>query len=793
MLIGEAPGQREDAEGRAFVGRAGQLLDRMLGEVGLSRDDLYITNVVHCRPPNNRSPTRREISACMKWLNYEVSMIKPKIIALLGNVALKAMLGLKGIKKLRGRPIERDGVTYLPMYHPSYILRGDNKDLPTGIADLRTLKDIIEYGGVPEERDLRPTLVDTWPKVEQMLAALTGSVSVDIETTTLYPWAKDARVVMFGFGTRAGEFDVPAFHKDSPWTDKDISRIVELATDKLEDTINVYHNGKYDCLWMKVHYGVNWRNDFDTLLAHYLIDENSLHGLEFLARLYFGAPNWDIPLEEKQGNAPLPKLAKYHAHDLFYTRKLFFELSHELKDKQIKRVFRHILMPAANLFVHMEHRGCYIDATRMDEAERWLRSELTKAELALNKWGKINWGSPKQVGKLLYNDLSIKCPQTTRKGAPSTSESALNQIDHPAVADLIRYRGHRQQLSFFVEGWRPYIVNSRIHPSFKLHGTVTGRPSCEHPNFQQVPRDTRIRSQITAPTGWTLVEADLSQIELRLAAELSRVPSMMEAFRTGLDIHWKTALGELERYAGQRELVLATARAAQGSKTSYAEGIEILRKMGPDAAIDIDPAWKEIRKRAKAVSFGYLYGMWHKKFRIYARDNYGIVISDEEARKSREAFFDLYPLTTWHHSCQRIAADYGYVRTMTGRKRRLPHAQDGHDSPERAEAWRQAINSPIQGTASDLNLMVLLELASAYPRTVVKPIITVHDAILAEVRDDYVERVATRLLEIMRSPVMLKIFDIHFAVPICGEVKLGPWGSGVSLERWRRENAGNQK
>lgn len=785
MLIGEAPGQREDATGAAFVGRAGKLLDKMLAEAELSRDELYITNSVHCRPPDNRTPTRREINACKHWLDAEIAHVKPKVIGLMGNVPLQAVLGLKGIKKLRGRPIERDGITYLPMYHPSYILRGDGREEATGIADLRALKDIIDFGGIPEERALRPTLVDTWSKVEQMIDSLSGVVSVDIETTTLYPWA--GQVVMFGFGTRLGEFDVPVNHPQSPWTPADIQRIVEAATEKMAHTVNVFQNGKFDCLWMKVHYGVEWHNDFDTMLAHYLIDENSLHDLEFLAKRYFGAPNWDIPLAEKQGGAPLPVLAKYHAHDLFYTRKLYYKLKGELeKDELIKRVFVNILMPAARLFVQMEHRGCYLDIKRMGDVEKYLREEMAKAEQALNKWGKINWASPKQVGSLLYDKLKIKCPQKTKKGAPSTGESALNQIDHPAVADLLKFRGHKQQLSFFIEGWKPYIVENRIHPSFKLHGTVTGRPSCEHPNFQQVPRDPRIRSMIIAPPGWTLLEADLSQIELRLVAELSRVPAMVEAFRTGLDIHWKTALGELERYAGQRDLVLATAKSARpNTSPSYAESIEILREIGPDAASDINPIWKEMRKKAKAVGFGYVYGMWYKKFRIYARDNFGINLTDAEAQESRKAYFDLYPLEAWHNRQQRFAREHGYVRTMTGRKRRLPRAQDKDDTYERAEAWRQAINSPIQGTASDLNLMTLLQLAKEFPSYVVRPIITVHDSILAEVRDDYVVRVATRLEEIMRKPDLLTTFDIDFTIPICGEVKAGPWGSGTS--KWRKQ------
>jgi DNA polymerase-1 len=615
-------------------------------------------------------------------------------------------------------------------------------------------------------------------------------VSCDIETTGLYPWDEGAAIVTLGFGTAAGEFSLFINHSDSPWSKTDVKKIIDRINKKLDDCILVFQNGKFDCLWLLVHYGVKWSNDFDTMLAHYLTDENSPHDLEFLAQLFFGAPKWDIPLEEKQGKASMEKIASYHAHDLFYTRRLYFKLKKALsKDPQVEKVFNKLLMPVARLFVEMECHGCFIDHTKHVEAEKFLNNEIRVTTKNLSKWGDINWASPKQVGELLYGKLKLKCPMKTKKGANSTAESALKQIDHDCVADLLRFRGAKQQLSFFVDGWKPYIVDHRIHPSFKLHGTVTGRPSCEHPNFQQVPRDTRIRSQITAPPGYVLLEADLSQIELRLIAEISRDPSMMKAFREGVDIHWLTAMRELERGAGQAELVIETAKTLSQRRgpMKYGEAIEILLEAGPDAAQEVDKVWKELRKKAKAVNFGYSYGMWWKKFIIYARDNYDMKISPEEAQESRKSFFDLYRLEDWHSDQRRYARRHGFVRSLFGRKRRLPQALSYEDTPERAEALRQAINSPIQSCASDLNLAVLLQMSSEFSRLVFQPTVTVHDSILIEVRIDAVDRVVRRIEEIMTGPDILKDFGIEFTVPICGDTKLGPWGSGVSYEKWKRE------
>ena len=254
----------------------------------------------------------------------------------------------------------------------------------------------------------------------------------------------------------------------------------------------------------------------------------------------------------------------------------------------------------------MEANGAFINVKSMDDAEKYLLKEIKSAEAALQKWGDINWSSPKQISHLLYEQLHIKCPVLTDKGAKSTAESALNQIDHACVADLKRLRAVKQEHSFFIKGWRPFIVNERLHPNIKLHGTVTGRASYEHPNLQQTTREPRIRSLITAPVGWELLEADLSQIELRIIGHLSQDPTMMQTFREGRDIHWRTALREVERAAGYPELVLSTASTLTQKKiTSYAEGMKIVFDAGPSACKEIDKQWDNFRYNAKAVNFGY--------------------------------------------------------------------------------------------------------------------------------------------------------------------------------------------
>lgn len=801
MIVGESP----TMSSRAFA-----LLEEALDEQGLDPDKMFLTHAVACRPPELRAPSKGEIKACTVWLQHQIKVIKPKFVLLLGNAPLMSVTGAGGIKKMRGKPFEQNGIIYLPIYHPSFIMR-DPTLRPIFDRDLKLFADIIRRGGIPREERVRSKPVMNEAQLQRMLDSLEGTVSFDIETNCLYPWQTHnekgepdpAKITMIGFGTADGEYSIPMNIMGSPWSVADQRRIVKLITERLEDCKLVTHNGKFDCLWMWVHFGVKWYQlmHFDTMLAHYLIDENDRHGLKYLAQRYCGAPDWDIDSKTKTGHGSLPKLMLYHGHDLYYTRQLSFILGKLLnKEPRVRAVFRKLMMPIARLFTEVEYDGVYIDESKFDTAQAFLRNKYDTALKELKTHADIEWGSPKQLAQLLFGkkkDGGLELPviEKTKKGAASTSESVLKRIDHPCVNALLRFREAKQQLSFFIEGWKPFFHRTEtgvyLHPSFKLHGTVTGRPSCEHPNLQQVPRDERIRSLITAPPGWTLIDADLSQIELRIAAELANEVELLRTFREGGDPHWLTALREIARGGGKVAEVRNTAtvwlrkKDPKAKAPTYSEAIDILLEMGADAAVDIDKGWKELRKKAKAVNFGYLYGMWWKKFKDYARDNYGVIVTDEEAEASRNAFFEMYSgFGAWHKKQKKFARMNGYVATFTGRKRRLPDAMLPEDSPARGAAERQAVNSPVQGFAAELNLMVALQLRAEFPRSQLRIVGTVHDAILMWARNGYEEKIYNRVREIMRRPALFDDFDIELKVPIEGEAVLGAWGAGKSWEKW---------
>lgn len=791
MIIEESPGSSNKSR---------LMIARLMAEAGVDPKSMFVASAVSCDTPDGKSPTDSQIEKCRHWLNAQIKAVKPRFVLLLGASSYFAITGQKGITKVRGKPFEKDGIIYVPTFSPSYALRFPEAEY-TITKDLELFRDIIERGEIPREKKLRFFVVDTMIKLKILCRRMRHQlVTVDIETTGLFPWAKDAKVNSIQFDIKGKQFVVflDAF--------ADPHEVVAML-DAAMETHNVQliaHNGKFDLLYLLVQFGVAWykRIVFDTMLAHFLLDENSRHGLKTLAQHYLGAPDWDVDRETKLGmnltsKKAREKFALYGAHDVYYTRKLRDLFLRLLKQEPaVYKVFKYIMMPAVQMYVEAEFYGAPIDVRRLESVGKELHTRKDAAEKELQRYGKINWASPQQIAHRLFTELKVKVVERTKTGAPSTSESVLKRIDHPAVGALLRFREAKQQLSFFIEGWEPYLVDGWLHPSFKLHGTVTGRLSCENPNLQQVPRDPVIRSIIAAINDlhgeWELVEVDLSQVEMRIAAELSGAKYLLHCFLNGIDVHWLTAMTEIRRGKGKKELIAKTAKLLGCKSSKYDDQVDAMLAAGPDKCIDLVEDWKELRKKAKAVNFGYLFGMWWKKFKIYARDNYGVNVTDQEAQESRENYFMLFPeLEQWQSRQRTYARFRGYVESLSGRKRRLPYAMIRNPKdPRRMEAERQAINSPVQSFANELNLMAALQLREEYDRDTVRIVGTVHDSTLFLVRRAKVVPVVTRMLEIMRRPKLMDKLGIKFTVPLEADAKIGPWGRGINLEKWKKANVG---
>lgn len=780
MIVGEAPGAREDDEHRAFVGPAGQLLDKSLRELaGISRDDCYVTNAAKCRPPDNRTPERAEAKLCSQtYLMPEIDEVQPDFILLLGNVALQAMTGRSGITKHAGIKLTRvlasgKKVTVFPLLHPAAVLR--NPAWAQNFAvDMKRFGELV--AGRPTGPVTRTWLIDTKPKLAALRQKLMDAkrIAWDIETFVLKPpppyvrtnfqewWGEDSMIVTVAFCWQAGHAAVvPLWHRQSPWKYPEF--VLEYLRPGLEreDATYIAHNGKFDARWMLAK-GFAVPQTFDTMIAAHLLEENRSKGLKNLSRTMLAADAYDVGEELKNAHDfDLHRLAIYNAKDADYTFRLFEIFREQLKqDKRVARVFTHLMMPASRALTEIEQTGIWLDPERWrerhDEAIENREKLLTYVRAHCPpELAEINLNSPKQVARLLFEWLELPVLAHTKKGAPSTAESVLLRLArrHKVPTAIIKYRKWAKYLNTYIGPWRFEHCdnNGRIHSTYRTTGTVTGRLSGEG-GIQQVPRDPFIRSLLGAEPGWRFVQGDYSQVELRIAAMLANEPRMLRQYANGEDIHM----------------------------------IRACRMTGKIAA-DVS---KEERKKAKAVNFGYIYGMGAKKFRLYAFDNYGITISVEEAERDREMFFEDYvALRPWHERQRRLARRYRRVVSPIGRVRHLPDILS-QDEDVRAEAERQAINSPVQSLASDLMLFSLVRLHSRMRGTDEAHVLgTVHDSILFAIREEMVDRWVPVIKSTMEDMDTVKrIFGCDITVPIVADIEVGShWGEGTP---WKGELSG---
>lgn len=785
FLIGEAPGESEGRTGKPFHGRSGQLLREELRRVGLP-EDVYITNLVKCRPPENRKPEPAEIKACSVYLQEEFKEHQPKYVMTLGATPTKALTKSARITEVVGKVIERDGMKYMPCFHPAYVLRDPGK-MPEFRRTLKRFKDLVT-GNSPQdsESNLEIRIIDR-SNLEEFQRQFSGESEFvyDLETSGLDHYAPGSYINCIGMYLPASKTAWVLPIRKSPTLPPDAQKklLNWMADQEIE---GIGHNVKFDSLWLRRKFGVSFYNVFDTMLAHYMLDENSPHGLKELARFHLNAPDYDLTTSEKKGNVDAHKLFTYCARDCYYTYELSRIFRRELmRDKETRNLFEMLIMPIARLYEEIECKGHFVNMDKFRETEKQLSLRLSEVERDLNRivGYEVNWNSPPQVGKALYGTLGLTPTVFTDKGAPSTGEAALAELSgHPIVEVLTEYRGVDKMLSTYIEGWKKFMVGPYLFLSTKIHGTVTGRFSSR---LHQVPRDGTIRNLIEAPEGWTFVQADLSQAELRVAGIVSRDPELIRCYANGIDVHWRTTLQVLRMGGSKEDLQIAyrtvqvyQERRGEPIPKVMSEVLDILEGMGPDEAISINKHWKEKRKQSKGINFGYIYGMGAKKFAEYAKLRYQWEVELHESQLIREGFFHLYAaLPSWHDRQRQLVKIDGEVRSLSGRKRRLP----GIWSPDRvlsSECERQAINSPVQGFIGDFKAMGMLSLHDHIPQNVLQIKGEVHDSVLMWVRTDKLQETLPKIKYRMENPDLIQELGIELPIPLVVDIEVGPWGAG---------------
>lgn len=757
MIIGEAPGENEETTGKVFSGRAGQVLNAKLTAAGLDPDGVYVTNVVKCRPPNNRTPERSEREACREFLDAEVGAVQPTHVLLLGNTALQAVAKTSGITNPTKRGVQltvRDplfrGVFVMATVHPAYVLRNPGQDTVFS-EDIRRFARSIR--GELQGMAVKKRYVSSVDGLRQLIAALKALppkavVAYDVENR-YRPWHPDWSIQMLGLSWDGKtSYVVPLYHPQSPFKKKwrEVLRHMKSALER-PDLILVAQNGKHDNVQL-AGAGVFLEHKFDIMIAAHLIDENRPKNLGYLSQAYLGVDAYKGMVElkpEKILQTDLREMAIYNGNDVGYTWQIRPKVKEELEaNPRLLRLFAKLQMPGSHVIQRVEARGMWVDQEKLFDRMALLqgfideRVNLMKSYMPEDWREGFNFNSVQQVSRWLYTSekkggLGLEPMLFTATGNPSTNEDAvLEYMDHPAVQMLLQYRTLQQKwMNTYLVPWSMNLDrNSRIHTTYKLYGAATGRLSGD---LQQIPRDSFIRSIIGAPPGWKFVNADYSQVELRIAAHIANEKVMKRAYLMGQDLHMLQAMNMTGKSA--------------------------------------DQIGKEERKKAKPVNFGFLYGMYPKKFQNYAAKNYGVHFTMTECELARQKYFEMFPgLVAWHERMRRIVHERQYVVSPMGRVRHLPDIMS-RDRSVQMEAERQAINSPVQGTASDIMLFAMVCLEKELDPRKAGMVMTLHDGIGSEVRDDYVDEASVITKQVMENLPLHRTFGLDLSVPLIADVE----------------------
>ena len=591
-----------------------------------------------------------------------------------------------------------------------------------------------EYANV-ESLNNRPHtyyLIDTEDKINDLALKLESAekFAFDTETTSIEPI--NAKLVGMSFSLKEDE----AFYVPVPEDDNEAQKIVGRFKSALENekSQKIGQNIKYDFIVMQ-NYGVELKGDlFDTMVAHYLLQPDGHHNMDYLAEVYLGHKTISIDTligpkgknQRSMREVPLADICEYAAEDADITLRLKNLFESKLKEEGLEKLFYEIEMPLVKVLAQMEAEGVKIDTEALGESSKIMTRKACEIETRIFELAgeTFNVNSPRQVGEILFIKLKIDPKaKPSKQGGYSTSEEVLTKLinRHPIVPLILEYRGLKKLLSTYINAL-PELINSRtgkIHTSFNQTVTATGRLSSSNPNLQNIPiRDDNgkeIRRAFIPNNGEIFFSADYSQIELRIMAHLSKDENMVNAFLSGEDIHAATAAKIFN--------------------------------------VPLSEVTSDMRRKAKTANFGIIYGI--SAFGLADRLN----ISRTEAKGLIDGYFESFPsVKGYMEKSIEVAREKGYVETITGRRRILPDI-NSNNSIVRGYAERNAINAPIQGSAADIIKIAMIRVANRIKSENMraKMIIQVHDELNFSVPADELELLKRVITEEMSTAYQMSV------------------------------------
>ncbi len=602
----------------------------------------------------------------------------------------------------------------------------------------------VEYSNLSDLKSIAHQyyLVDTEEGRQELKRKLLTFDSLSLDTETTNTDAISAELVGLSFAVVENE----AYYVPIPENQDEALKIVNEFKDVYEsdNIVKIGQNIKYD-ITVLANYGVEVRGTmFDTMIAHYILQPELRHNMDYLAEIYLGYKTIHIDeligtkgkKQKSMRDLSPTEVYEYAAEDADVTLKLKNILEQRLHEEGLYDLFANIEMPLVPVLARMEMNGARIDTASLADTSRQFSEKMLNIEKEIHEMAGVNFNisSPKQVGEVLFDKMKIvDKAKKTKTGQYVTSEEVLQSLKgkHPIVEKILDYRGYKKLLSTYIDSL-PQLINARtghIHTSYNQAVTTTGRLSSSNPNLQNIPiRDANgkeVRKAFIPDEGCLFFSADYSQIELRIMAHTSGDKNMIEAFNAGHDIHAATAA-------------------------------KVYKK-------SIDEVTSDERRKAKTANFGIIYGI--TTFGLAER----MQVSRGEAKELIDEYFATYPgVKEYMDKSIQMARDNGYTETLFGRRCHLPDI-NSHNATVRGYAERNAINAPIQGTAADIIKVAMIKIDERMRREGIKSkmILQVHDELNFSVVPEEREIIERLVVEEMQNA-------FHMAVPllaVCG------WGS----------------
>ncbi len=752
-FIGRSPGATEIRnKSRPFDGEAGDVLSIALEKAGMSIEssDVYLANVIRCRPLGDIKPEDALLNRCSKHIIRELEGFKG-LIVLLGAEAIKVFLRRSSVRNAQGFGFTRNDQKFFATYNPAKVFRDDGKKLkPVFEEDIRKVgvwKDII-YNLSYETLSKN----DIDPFISHLFSEYEGPVAFDIETTGLDPFAEDARVlsIALSYGEDNTYFILLPIGEDQDI----INSLKPIFSNKNLKLVG--QHGKFDLNWLRVHYDIECSNYwFDTKLAHFLLEgKQAPSRLKEMVWKYTDYGGYDSDVDvSKLAEASTEELGKYNAMDAFVTFELMKIFKEELTSKQLE-LLTEIMCPSISAFSEMEMGGLKIDYHNLEEFSDKCRNELSELEQKLHSHPVvvdieeengvvINLNSSDQLVRVLKKIGAVPKIFTKKKQQISTTEKALKTIKPcpKFVEDLLKYKKQNKLYSTYLS---PYLKDGNwwskdglARGDYDFDRTNTGRTACRAPNLQNIPYP--MRPIFTSKYGW-FVEADYSQLELRVIASLSNEQTLIAEFNDGKDAHELT-----------REIMF-------GDNSNLS-----------------DTKKTEQRKKAKGVNFAVIYGT----------TKYGLAenlkVSQVKAQAWIDAYYEKYPaIAEYQQAMIKFAKDNDHIETPFGRKRYFNFKRVGLSDKDIEAMYREIKNTLPQSTASDVVVLAAGTVWQMMRSSNMKSrlVAYIHDNIMVDMVEDEVEDFIPQLKVTME--------DLEFdwlKVPLVVDIKVGThWGRLEELD-----------